>query len=52
MEYLENSASILLGVGFVLSIWSLYLCWPRKTRVNNLREEPSLGDYKSITARD
>lgn len=52
MEYLPSAASVLLSVGFVLSIWSLYLCWPKKTRAGKHREEPTLGNYKSITARD
>lgn len=52
MEYLPNAASMLLGVGFVLSIWSLYLCWPKKIRTTKHRKEPVLGNYKSITAKD
>lgn len=52
MDYVSNTAAILLGVGFVLSASSIYVCWPKKNPVVKHREEPTLGDYKSINARD
>lgn len=50
MDYM--AATMLSGSGLVLSVWSLYLCWPKKTSVIIRQADPELGDYKSINARD